>query len=293
MERKHIPVLLRETIDGLDLRAGDNVVDCTAGAGGHSEAILEKTSPDGKLLGLDLDEAALGTAQRTLSRFGSRAMLVRANYKDVRRVLQTTSFGPVQAALLDLGFSSMEIDDPARGFSFRADGPLDMRYDTAQEMSAATIVNGWAEDELADIIHEYGEERYARQIAAAIVKRRRSQRILGTIDMVDVIASAVPTAYKRSVPHFATRTFQALRIAVNDELGNLEAALPELVAALAPGGRLAIISFHSLEDRMVKRFFRDTPELEPTTKRPVEASEEELENNPRSRSAKLRVAIKK
>lgn len=293
MEYPHVPVLLQETIDGLDLRAGDSVVDCTAGAGGHSEAILEKTSPDGRLLALDLDEAALDTARRRLSRFGSRAMLVRANYTDVRRVLQSESFGPVQAALLDLGFSSMEIDDPARGFSFRADGPLDMRYDASQDVSAATIVNGWGEDEIADIIHEYGEERYARQIAAAIVRRRRAVRIIGTLDLADVIASAVPASYRHSVPHFATRTFQALRIAVNDEIRNLEAVLPELTAALAPGGRLAVISFHSLEDRIVKRFFLDTPELEPKTKRPVEAGEEELARNSRARSAKLRIAVKR
>lgn len=292
MDPRHIPVLLNETIDGLALHAGDNAVDCTVGAGGHAEAILEKTSPSGRLIGFDLDEAALDAARRNLSRFGSRAMLVRANYRDAGRILQSESFGPVQAALLDLGFSSLEIDDPSRGFSFRADGPLDMRYDRSQEVSAASIVNSWGEDQLADIIHEYGEERFARQIAAAIVRRRREQRFIGTLDLVDTIAGAVSAQYRKGVPHFATRTFQALRIAVNDELGNLEAALPALTAALAPGGRLAVISFHSLEDRIVKRFFLDEPLLQPQTKRPVEASEQEAMRNPRARSAKLRIATK-
>ncbi|MEY4722997.1 MAG: hypothetical protein RLZZ324_510 [Candidatus Parcubacteria bacterium] len=292
MDPRHISVLLDETIDGLALRAGDNVVDCTVGAGGHAEAALEKTAPSGRLIGFDLDEAALESARRNLSRFGSRAVLVRASYRDVERVLQSETFGPVQAALLDLGFSSIEIDDPARGFSFRADGPLDMRYDQTQDVSAATIVNSWGEDELSDLIHGFGEERWARQIAAAIVTARRVHRIVGTFQLVDVIAGAVSASYRQGTPHFATRTFQALRIAVNDELGSLEAVLPALTRVLAPGGRLAVISFHSLEDRIVKRFFRDEPSLEPKTKRPIEAGPEELARNPRARSAKLRIATK-
>lgn len=293
MEPRHVPVLLKETLDGLALHAGDNAVDGTVGAGGHAEAILEKTGPDGRLLGLDLDEAALDAARRNLSRFGSRAMLVRGNYRDAGRILRSESFGPVQAALLDLGYSSLEIDDPSRGFSFRADGPLDMRFDRSQELSAAVVVNSWSEDELAKIIWEYGEERFARRIAEAIVHSRKAARIVGTLQLVDVINGAVPAAYRRGRIHPATRTFQAIRIAVNDELGNVTAGLRALCDALEPGGRLAIISFHSLEDRIVKRFFRDEPSLEPQTKRPVEAGEEEAAKNPRARSAKLRVAIKK
>lgn len=293
MASPHVPVLLHETIDGLALHAGDTVVDCTVGAGGHAEAILEKTSPKGRLLGFDLDEAALDSARSNLSRFGSRAMLVRANYRDVRRILQSEGFGPVQAALLDLGFSSIEIDDPARGFSLRNDGPLDMRFDQKQELSAAELVNRWSEKDIADVIYEFGEERYARSIARGIAAARKEKPIVGTLQLVDVIAGAVPAAYRRMHTHFATRTFQAIRMAVNDELGNLEKALPELVDALEPGGRLAVISFHSLEDRIVKRFFRDNELLDATTKRPVEASEEETRKNPRARSAKLRVAIKR
>lgn len=294
-KRPHVPVLLNETIGALGLGPGENVVDCTVGAGGHAAALLERNAPDGKLLGFDLDEAALETARRNLVRYGSRAMLVRESYKNVRRVLQTLSFGPIQAALLDLGYSSIEIDDPARGFSFRFDGPLDMRYDEKQDVSAASIVNGWNEDDIARIIAEYGEERFARRIAQAIVRTRRREKIMGTLQLVDVIANAVPAAYRRGRLHFATRTFQALRIATNDELGNLKAVLPELLAALAPGGRLAVISFHSLEDRIVKRFFQEEERkgtVAVKTKRPLIAGDEEVAVNPRARSAKLRFAVK-
>lgn len=295
MEPLHVPVLLKETIEGLDLHPGDNVIDGTVGAGGHAAAILERTAPDGRLLGLDVDEAALDAARRNLGAFGSRAMLVRESYRNVGRVLPGQAFGPVHAALLDLGFSSIEIDDPSRGFSFRFDGPLDMRFDRRQEETAASIVNGWDLDDLARIFWEYGEERLARKIADGIVKARRKERILTTTALVDVIARSVPAWYRRSKLHFATRTFQALRIATNDELGNVRAALPDLLDALAPGGRLAVISFHSLEDRIVKRFFQDMAaegRLSIKTKRPLIAADDEVEANPRSRSAKLRVAVK-
>jgi 16S rRNA (cytosine1402-N4)-methyltransferase len=291
----HVPVLLKETIDGLALQPDENVVDCTVGAGGHAAAALDRTSPHGKLLGLDVDEAALDSARSTLARFGSRAMLVRENYKNVERVLHAHSFGPVHAALLDLGFSSLEIDDPTRGFSFRFDGPLDMRFDRTQEETAANIVNGWPLDDLARIFWEYGEERFARKIADAIVKARRHERILTTTALVDVIKGAVPGYYRRGKIHPATRTFQALRIATNDELGNVRIALPALLDALAPGGRLAVISFHSLEDRIVKKFFvaqAAEGRLSIVTKRPVVATDAEIAENGRSRSAKLRIAIK-
>ncbi len=292
--QQHIPVLLKEVIEQLALKPGMNAVDGTVGAGGHSASILDRTAPGGRLLGLDLDEAALDSARSTLGRYGSRAMLVRENYKNVRRVLQP-DFGPVQAALLDLGFSSIEIDDATRGFSFRADGPLDMRYDGSAELDAATIVNSWSLDDLAGILWEFGEERLARRIAAAIVKARREQTIIGTLQLVAIIAGAVPAAYRRGRIHFATRTFQALRIAVNDELGNLSAALPEYVEMLQSGGRLAVITFHSLEDRIVKHFFKtaaDQGKVEILTKKPLGPSEEEIASNPRARSAKLRVAQK-
>lgn len=258
-------------------------------------AMLEATSPDGKLLCFDLDEAALDSARSSLAPYGSRAMLVRESYVDVRRVLADTSFGPVHAALLDLGFSSIEIDDPTRGFSFRAEGPLDMRFDRRQEQTAASIVNSWPESDLADIIHEYGEERFARQIAEAIIYARKRERILTTSALRDIIANAVPAHYRRGSLHFATRTFQALRIATNDELGGLQRVLPDLLEALAPGGRLAVISFHSLEDRIVKHFFKEKEReglVTIETKKPIGPSEKEIADNFRSHSAKLRIAIK-
>jgi 16S rRNA (cytosine1402-N4)-methyltransferase len=291
----HIPVLLKETVEGLALRPGDNVIDGTVGAGGHAAAILERISPDGLLLGIDLDEAALEAARRKLARFGSRVMLVRENYKNVERVLLSHSFGPIQAALLDLGFSSLAIDDPSRGFSFRFDGPLDMRFDPSQELTAASIVNSWSADQLTDIFVRYGEERFARRIAGAVVAARRRDRIVSTLQLVDVIGSAVPAAYRHGHIHYATRTFQALRIATNDELGNLETALSAFTGSIAPGGRLAIISFHSLEDRAVKRYFLSQAAagvMKVLTKRPLIASEDEIAANPRSRSAKLRIAEK-
>jgi 16S rRNA (cytosine1402-N4)-methyltransferase len=246
---------------------------------------------------MDLDEAALDSVRRRLSRFGSRAVLVHGNYNNVEAVLQTLSFGPTHAALLDLGYSSMEIDDPVRGFSFRFDGPLDMRFDKGQELTAATIVNTWTADELARMLWEYGEEGEGRRVADAIVDARRGNGpIVGTGRLVEIIRSAMPGWRRRQRKHFAAQTFQALRIAVNDELGNVDAALPKLFDALVPGGRLAIISFHSLEDRIVKRFFRDKEKEgvgEILTKRPVIASYEETRQNPRARSAKLRAIRKK
>lgn len=292
---RHVPVLLNETLEALALQPGENVIDCTIGMGGHAAAMLDATAPNGKLLGFDADEAALDAARSTLGRYGSRAMLVHENYRNVRRVLLSTGFGSVHAALLDAGFSSFIIDDPSRGFSFRADGPLDMRYDAVQETTAASIVNGWELDDLARILWEYGEERFARKIAEAIVHDRRDKPITGTLQLVDLIAHAVPAWYRRHRTHFATKTFQALRIAVNDELGGLEETIPHLFEALEPGGRLAIISFHSLEDRIVKHAFRDLADAGHATlltKRPIVAGKEETSRNPRSRSAKLRVLKK-
>jgi 16S rRNA (cytosine1402-N4)-methyltransferase len=291
----HLPVLLSETVDSLELKPGDHVIDCTVGAGGHAAAVLERTAPSGRLLGFDLDEVALEAARKRLDPYGSRAMLVRANYREVESVVQEHHFGPTQAAVLDLGYSSMEIDDPSRGFSFRADGPLDMRFDQRQTLTAKDLVNSLDADKIALILAKYGEERFARRIAERIVSARAEFTLETTDQLVDVIAAAVPAYYRRGKLHFATRTFQALRLAVNDELTNIETALPKLLSVLRPGGRLAVISFHSLEDRIVKRYFRDAAqrgELEVITKRPLTASLDEIKDNPRSRSAKLRVAQK-
>ncbi len=292
---RHVPVLLNETLEALALQPGENVIDCTLGMGGHASAMLDATTPTGKLLGFDADEAALDAARSNLGRFGSRAMLVHESYRNVGKVLHTSGFGPVHAALLDAGFSSFVIDDPARGFSFRADGPLDMRFDARQETTAAGIVNEWPLDDLARILWGYGEERFARKIAEAIVEARRTTPITGTIQLTDIIAHAVPAWYRRHRTHFATKTFQALRIAVNDELTGLEETIPQLFEALEPGGRLAIISFHSLEDRIVKHAFRDLEQAGKAklyTKRPIIAGDDEAGKNPRSRSAKLRVLKK-
>jgi 16S rRNA (cytosine1402-N4)-methyltransferase len=291
----HLPVLLTETIEALALQPGDNVLDGTVGAGGHAAAALERTAPGGRLLGLDLDEVALETASKNLHRFGSRVMLVRGSYRDAASIAAAGEFEPVQAALLDLGFSSMELDDPARGFSLRQDGPLDMRFDRRQELTAATVVNGWGKDDLERVIRVYGEERYSRRIAEAIVRARREAKLVGTRQLVDAIAGAVPAVYRHGRLHFATRTFQALRIATNDELETVKAALPALLGMLAPGGRLAVISFHSLEDRVVKQTFQQmvrAGEAELPFKKPIVATEAETAVNQRARSAKLRVAIK-
>lgn len=283
--------MVDEVLTTLSLQPNEHVVDGTVGAGGHAVAMLEKTSPHGKLLGLDLDEVALDTARKQLDRFGSRAMLVHTNYTEVERVLLSHSFGPVQAALLDLGFSSLEIDDPSRGLSFLHDGPLDMRFDRSQSLTAAEIVNQWPEHELAEIFRTLGEERYSARIAYGIVRSRKDHPLVGTLDLVTIIRGAVPSVATRSRLHFATRTFQALRIATNDELGNIRAGLDALMRVLAPGGRLAIISFHSLEDRIVKQFFlaqfaQGVGKI--LTKRPLTPSDTEIQKNPRSRSAKLR-----
>jgi 16S rRNA (cytosine1402-N4)-methyltransferase len=293
--RRHLPVLLQEVIDGINPQPGDLVLDGTVGAGGHAAALLELTSPNGRLLGLDLDEVALETARKNLARFSSRVMLVRGSYRNAVLIAAANNLGPFQAALLDLGFSSMEIDDPTRGFSFRHDGPLDMRYDANQELTAAEVVNTWSREELVRILQLYGEEKFAYRIADALIAARRRNRFTGTLQLAEAIAECVPSGYRRGPIHCATRTFQALRIAVNDELGSVEAALPDLLDLLAPGGRLAIISFHSLEDRIVKQFMRQEEKagrLTPLTKRPVTAGEQELRENPRARSAKLRVAVK-
>jgi len=290
----HVPVLLEEIVSALDLVPGKNVLDGTVGGGGHAAAILERIAPDGRYLGIDLDEVALETARKNLDRFGSRVMLVRGSYRDAVPIATAGGFEPVQAALLDLGFSSLEIDDPTRGFSFRFDGPLDMRYDRRQKLTAAEIVNLSDKRDLETILRTYGEEKFAGRIAAAVVEARKRGPITGTQQLVDVIGSCVPATYRNGRLHFATRTFQALRIAVNDELGSVKVVLPELVDLLESGGRLGVISFHSLEDRIVKQTFRELAKagkIDIVTKRPIIASEDEARHNPRARSAKLRVAV--
>ena len=287
----HLPVLPAEVLGALLPASGGTYVDCTVGAGGHAAAILDASAPDGRLLGIDADPEALATAAQRLAPFGDRVRLVHRNYRELSRVLTETITPPPHGILLDLGVSSMQLDRAARGFSFQSDGPLDMRLDPTGGETAADLVNSLPERDLADLIFRYGEERHSRRIARSITARRTSARFQTTADLARTVAGAA--GGHRAGIHPATRTFQALRIAVNEELRGLEQALPQAADALAPGGRLAVISFHSLEDRIVKQFLRSRPEqLRILTKKPIVATEAELRANARSRSAKLRAAEK-
>jgi len=291
----HIPVLGREVVQMLSPEGREVLVDCTVGQGGHSEALLQAAGQQAKLIGIDLDPANLRQAKRRLERFGSRVRLFQANFSQLDEVLRQAGQEAADVVLADLGVSSIQLDDPQRGMSFLRDGPLDMRLDPTGPKTAADLVNGLGEKELADLIYDYGEERYSRRIARAIVSARRSGRIGRTQELARIIASAMPRAVgqaRRGV-HPSTRTFQALRIAVNDELANLERLLELLPGLLTPHGRIGIISFHSLEDRRVKQAFARWAELgiaKWLTPKPTAPSAQEVAENPRSRSAKFRVA---
>jgi len=281
----HVPVLLAEVLEALAPRPGATVVDATFGAGGHSAAIAGRLA-GGRLVALDADPSAAAFAAPLAG-----VELVKSNFGDLAAVLDRLGIESVDGVLFDLGVSSMQLDDPVRGFSFRAPGPLDMRMDPTAGESAAELLERVDERELADILFLYGEERAARRIARAVAGARDAGRApRTTADLARIVAGAVHVRGLRERIHPATRTFQALRIAVNDELGALERGLASAVARTRPGGRIAVISFHSLEDRIVKRAFRNDERLRPLTKRPIEAGEAELAANPRSRSAKLRVA---
>ncbi|HEY65402.1 MAG TPA: 16S rRNA (cytosine(1402)-N(4))-methyltransferase RsmH [Caldilineae bacterium] len=301
----HQPVMVAEVLEGLALRPGDDVIDATIGGGGHAAAMLQAIAPDGRLLGLDADPDAITRCQQRFAEeiSAGRVILAHANFTRLREIAQAYDFANVAGVLFDLGLSSFHLTDPTRGFSFQMVGPLDMRFDPSQGVPASVLINRLSERELADLIYRYGEERHARRIARAIVQARP---IRNTRHLAQVIAAAVGSWRERIHP--ATRTFQALRIAVNQELEALESALPQAVALLRPGGRLAVIAFHSLEDRIVKRFFqresRDCicPPRMPVctcghkatlriiTRRPQRPSTEEVARNPRSRSARLRIA---
>jgi len=280
----HIPVLSQEVIEGLALRAGGHYLDATVGGGGHSRLILE-AMPDVRVTALDQDEQAIAAAQQKLSDFGDRVQFHATNFADYDPGDQL-----FDGILADLGVSSAQFDIPERGFSFRHEAALDMRMDQRQDLTAADLINTWEEVKIADVIYRYGEERLSRQIARRIVERRPFET---TTALSDTIFHAVPRSYRYGRIHPATRTFQALRIAVNRELQVLETFLSKAPLWLKPGGRLVIISFHSLEDRIVKHTLRESEELKVLTKKPVIAGEEELKVNGRSRSAKLRVAERK
>jgi len=301
----HIPVLYKEIIHALQPQRGGRYVDGTLGAGGHARGILEACTPDGLLLGLDVDPQALALARETLAPYEGRTHLVQASYTTLRQQLTTLGWDAVNGIVLDLGASSMQFDNAERGFSFMQDGPLDMRFGPQAFQSAEDIVNTFDEKDLADLIFRYGEDRDSRKIARAIVS---SRPLRTTRELVAVIEKASPRRGDRVHP--ATQTFQALRIAVNEELTSVENVLPQAVSSLRPGGRFAVISFHSLEDRIVKDFFREqsrdliNPPYERIyeeerraivtiiNKKPITASDEEVKDNPRARSAKLRIIEK-
>jgi 16S rRNA (cytosine1402-N4)-methyltransferase len=294
----HVPVLLSEVVAGLNPRGGGRYIDGTVGGGGHAAALLGRSGPGGRLLGLDADPAALAAARAELAPFGERATLVHGNFRELGQLARQHGFDAADGILLDLGVSSHQLDTPERGFSFAADAPLDMRLDPTQGDTAADLLNRLPESELADLIYRYGEERGSRRVARFIAEARRKRPIATTSELAELVARAL--GGKRGKIHPATRTFQALRIAVNRELESLEIALPQAVELLAAGGRLAVISFHSLEDRIVKLFFRAESgyggtgqgRLAIITKKPIEAGGDEIQANPRARSAKLRIAEK-
>jgi 16S rRNA (cytosine1402-N4)-methyltransferase len=301
----HQPVLYQEIIHALRPRDSGFYIDGTVGAGGHAKGILQASSPSGKLLGFDLDPQALDMAGEHLAHFGERVILVQATYLSLKEQLISLNWPAVDGIVLDLGLSSLQLDAPNRGFSFRLDGPLDMRFDPLSEVQAADLVNELPERELADMIYRYSEERRSREIARAIVKARP---INTTLQLADLVVKVMPQG--RSRVHPATRTFQALRIATNDELESVRKVLPQAADVLTSGGRLAVISFHSLEDRLVKQYFRQEssncicPPEQPVcncdhralfklvTRKPIRPKQSEIDANPRARSARLRVVEK-
>ncbi|GAB4437936.1 MAG: 16S rRNA (cytosine(1402)-N(4))-methyltransferase RsmH [Chloroflexi bacterium OHK40] len=300
---QHTAVLPEAVLAALAPRPGGRYIDGTVGGGGHAAALLAAAQPGGRLLGIDADPAALSAAEARLRAGGLPPMsytLHHGRFGDMGAIAGQYGFGPVDGILLDLGVSSHQLDTPERGFSFASDGPLDMRLDPTRGPTAADLVNGLEEEALADLIYRYGEERASRRIARLIVAQRARAPITRTTELAAVVARAIGRGGRERI-HPATRTFQALRIAVNGELEQLEAALPQAVELLGPGGRLAVISFHSLEDRIVKLYFRAEsgyggsanprpPRLAIVTKKPIEASPAERQANPRARSARLRVA---
>ena len=307
MEFQHRSVLLDECINALSIRPDGIYLDGTLGGAGHSLEICRRLTT-GRLIGVDRDEVALRAAAERLKPFADRVTTVHSNFCEINTILDGLGLDGVDGMLFDLGVSSPQLDDASRGFSYMADAPLDMRMDRGEALTASTVVNEWPQEELRRILYEYGEERYAPQIAAAIVRRRQQRPIETTLELVDVIRSAMPPQALREKQHPAKRTFQAIRIAVNDELGAISAMMETAPDKLKKGGRLCVISFHSLEDRIVKSGInarengctcpREAPictcgfvqTLKSVTRKPILPSEEEIEKNPRSRSAKLRVA---
>jgi len=292
----HVPVLAEAVVRYAVPSPGARVVvDCTVGAGGHAARLLRAMGPAGRLLGIDRDQDALRLAAETLAPFGEQVRLVHGNFADLGSLVSERGWGQTDAVVYDLGVSSMHFDRPERGFSYQHDAPLDMRMDDSQPLSAYDVVNTYGERHLAQVIRSYGEERWASRIAKFIVAARNRRPIETTSELVEIIRAAVPSAARRVGPHPARRTFQALRLEVNKELEALETSLPQATAELSPGGRLVALSYHSGEDRIVKRFMREeaigeTPRLRLLTRKPDRPGEEEIAVNPRASAARLRAA---
>ena len=308
-EFHHVSVLLEECIEGLNIKPDGIYVDGTLGGAGHSSRIAAKLTT-GRHIGIDRDPVALKVARERLAPYADRVTLVHSNFCEIASVLEELGISGVDGILLDLGVSSPQLDDGARGFSYMADAPLDMRMNNEDSLSAHTVVNTWSYEDLKRILYDYGEERYAPKIAAAICSRREEKNIETTLELVDIIRSAMPAAALREKQHPAKRSFQAIRIAVNDELNSVAKVMEDAIPRLNPGGRLAVITFHSLEDRIVKSAMANAskgctcppsfpvcvcgkkPQVKIITRKPIVSGEEELERNPRARSAKLRICEK-
>lgn len=307
----HKPVLLTEVLQHIRCTNGSIVIDCTLGGAGHADAILNLIMPRGFLVGIDQDDVALNAAGERLARFSQQNyLLVKGNFSDLNRIIAEAGLHKVDGVLFDLGVSSVQFDRAERGFSYRFDAPLDMRMNQSQELNATEVVNTYSQEDLSRVIREYGEERWANRIAASIVRTRQKSRIETTFELVDIIKNAIPAAARRKGGHPAKQTFQALRIEVNNEIGILEKAFRDAVTWLAPGGRLVIIAYHSLEDRIAKKVIQDLStgcicppglpvcscgklaSLTPITRKVVRPSSEEIANNPRAESARLRAAEK-
>ena len=310
MEFRHVSVMFSECMKMLNVRPDGIYVDGTLGGGGHSSGICERLNQEGLLIGIDRDRDALNAASKNLERFDCQKQFVQSNYSGIKRVLDDLGIDGIDGALLDLGVSSFQLDNPERGFSYMQDAPLDMRMNADDSFSAYDVVNGYSEKQLAEIIKKYGEERWASRISNFIVNRRKQGEITSTGQLVDIIKAAIPASARREGPHPAKRTFQAIRIEVNEELTQLEKAVTDFMDVLNPGGRLCIITFHSLEDRIVKEKFNErlhpctcpkefpicvcgkTTDMKKILGKPMIPTEQELELNPRARSAKLRVIEK-
>ena len=307
---QHTTVLLKETVDGLNIKSDGIYVDCTLGGAGHSEYLLSKLSSQGKLYSFDQDETAIQNAKEKLKQYGNQVTLIQSNFKYLKEELHALGMEKVDGVLYDLGVSSPQLDTPERGFSYQHDAPLDMRMDQSASISAYDVVNTWSYQDLVRIFFQYGEEKFSKQIARKIEASRAIKPIETTFELVELIKEGIPAPARRKGGHPAKRVFQAIRIAVNDELGVFEDSLEQAISILKPGGRISVITFHSLEDRICKKVFKiasSLPELphglpiipdeyKPTlkliTRKPILPSEEELEGNNRSRSAKLRIAEK-